>query len=399
MSYDAPLRGLKVIDLSQGLAGPYCAMLLAQNGAGVIKVEPLDGDWSRILGANHAGHTAFSVAGNLGKRSVALDLKTDAGKSVLWRLLAGADVLIEGFRPGVMARLGFGYEAVAARERRILYLSVSGFGQDGPLATRPAMDPVLQAFTGLTLENKDGQGIPRRVPISIVDMTTALYAFQALSAALYARRDQAVGRHIETSLLQSAACLQTVRLLSTRLEAENALLAIPPSGSFQTEDGWVQIQIVKEADWARFCSALGAPELRDDPRFRDRDGRARHQDTLYAALRPVFRGQATESLVKRFTAAEILHERLNTYDQFLSHEHVNATGAVTWLRQDGVQPLLPVPHVPGTAPLADDTPRASSPTCGEHTEAILLEHGYSFEQIAELASKRVVGGPLQQRAT
>ncbi|HEX2890951.1 CoA transferase [Vineibacter terrae] len=394
MSYDAPLRGIKVVDLSQGLAGPYCATLLAQNGADVIKVEPIDGDWSRILGVSHGGHTAFSIAGNLGKRSVALDLKSDAGKSVLWRLLDGADVLIEGFRPGVMARLGFDYGAVSARAPRILYVSVSGFGQDGPLAARPAMDPVLQAYTGLTLENRDGEGIPRRVPISIVDMTTALYAFQALSSALYARRDQAAGRHIEVSLLQSAACLQTVRLLSTRLEARNALLAIPPSGSFQTADGWVQIQIVKDADWARFCAALGAPEMSQDERFRDRDGRAQHHAALYAALRPIFRAQATAGLLQRFTAAEILHERLNTYDEFLAHEHVTATGAVAWLRQDGVQPLLPVPNIPGTVPLADGAPRATSPACGAHTHAVLLEHGYSGAEIADLASRGVVGGPL-----
>jgi crotonobetainyl-CoA:carnitine CoA-transferase CaiB-like acyl-CoA transferase len=142
MSYDAPLRGLKVIDLSQGLAGPYCATLLAQNGADVIKVEPVDGDWSRILGVSHGGHTAFSIAGNLGKRSVALDLKSEAGKSVLWRLLDGADVLIEGFRPGVMARLGFHYEAVAARAAHPLPVGVGlrpgwptrGATGDGPRA-------------------------------------------------------------------------------------------------------------------------------------------------------------------------------------------------------------------------------------------------------------------------
>jgi crotonobetainyl-CoA:carnitine CoA-transferase CaiB-like acyl-CoA transferase len=392
LGYDTPLRGLKVIDLSQGLAGPYCATLLAQNGADVIKVEPIGGDWSRILGVSHNGHTAFSIAGNLGKRSVALDLKSETGKSVLWRLLDGADVLIEGFRPGVMARLGFGYGAVAARTPRILYLSVSGFGQEGPLATRPAMDPVLQAYTGLTLENKDGEGIPRRVPISIVDMTTALYAFQALSMALYARRDQAAGRHIEVSLLQAAACLQTVRLLSTRLEPQNALLAIPPSGSFQTADGWVQIQIVKEADWMRFCTALGATDLQRDDRFQDRDGRMHHHAALYAALRPVFRVQATDDLLRRFTEAGILHERLNTYDEFLAHEHVSATGTIAWLHQAGVEPLLPVPNIPGVAPLADGAPHAASPACGAHTRTVLLEHGYSHGEVEALVSRGAVAG-------
>ena len=182
MSYDAPFAGLKVVDLSQGIAGPYCAMLLAQQGAQVTKVEgPGDGDWSRVLGVRYGEHTAFSIIGNLGKRSVAIDLKQDEGKAVLWRIIEGADVFIEGFRPGVIQRLGFDYEAVAAREPRILYLSISGFGQHGPLVGRPAMDPVLQAFTGLTGENHGEDGIPHRVPVIPVDMVTSLYAFQALS--------------------------------------------------------------------------------------------------------------------------------------------------------------------------------------------------------------------------
>ena len=202
MSYDAPFAGLKVVDLSQGVAGPYCGMLLAQHGADVIKVEPTgEGDWSRTLGKRYGGHTAYSIPTNLGKRSIALDLKSAEGKDVLWRLIGGADVLLEGFRPGVLDRLGFGYEAVAKREPRILYLSVSGFGQTGPLAGRPAMDPVLQAFTGLMMDNKGEDGIPHRVPFVVIDMSTALYAFQALSAALYARRDVPQGRRIEVSLL------------------------------------------------------------------------------------------------------------------------------------------------------------------------------------------------------
>ena len=191
MSYDAPFAGLKVIDLSQGIAGPYCAMLLAQHGAEVIKVEGIgEGDWARTLGTRYGSHSAYSIIGNLGKRSIAVDLKSEAGKQVLWRLLEGADVFLEGFRPGVIRRLGFDYDGVAAREPRLLYLSISGFGQSGPLAERPAMDPVLQAYTGLMIENRGEDGIPHRVPVIVVDMSTALYAFQALSAALYARRDE-----------------------------------------------------------------------------------------------------------------------------------------------------------------------------------------------------------------
>src|SRR5262249_39525991 len=232
MSYDAPYRGLKVLDLSQGVAGPYCGMLLAQHGANVIKVEPTgDGDWARTLGRYYGGHSAYSIPSNLGKRSIGLDLKSDAGKEVLWRLIEGADVLLEGFRPGVLDRLGFGYEAVSKREPRLLYLSVSGFGQNGPLAGRPAMDPVLQAFTGLMIDNKGEDGIPHRVPFAVIDLSPGLSAFQALPAALYARRHLPYGRRIDVSLLQAASAMQVIRMIMVYLEGEQIRRAMP-SGVF-----------------------------------------------------------------------------------------------------------------------------------------------------------------------
>ena len=189
MSYETPYAGLKVIDLSQGVAGPYCAMLLGQYGANVIKVEPIDtGDWSRTLGTRYDDQTAYSIPANIGKRSIALDLKHQAGRDVLWRLIDGADVFLQGFRPGVIDRLGYGYDTVSAREPRILYVSVSGFGLKGPLSERPAMDPVLQAYTGLMAENKGEDGIPHRIPIISIDMSTGLFAFTAVSAAIHAHR-------------------------------------------------------------------------------------------------------------------------------------------------------------------------------------------------------------------
>ena len=190
MSYQAPYEGLRVIDLSQGIAGPYAAMLLAQYGADVIKVEPPDGDWARILGVRYGDQTVFSIAGNLGKRSIAVDLKTDEGREIVRRLAAGADVFLEGFRPGVAARLGIAYEDVVAINPGIVYASISGFGQTGPESQRPAMDPILQAFTGLIATNRGPDGVPHRVIPIVVDMSTALYTFQALSAAIYARRDE-----------------------------------------------------------------------------------------------------------------------------------------------------------------------------------------------------------------
>jgi crotonobetainyl-CoA:carnitine CoA-transferase CaiB-like acyl-CoA transferase len=391
MSYDAPFAGLKVVDLSQGIAGPYCAMLLAQHGAEVIKVESLgDGDWARTLGVRYGGHTAFSVVGNLGKRSIAVDLKTAAGKDVVWHLLKGADVFLEGFRPGVIKRLGFDYEAVAAREPRLLYLSISGFGQTGPLADRPAMDPVLQAYTGLMNENRGEDGIPHRVPVIVVDMSTALYAFQALSATLYARRDETRGRYIDISLMQSAAALQSIRLMACHLEGGTMKPGGAPGGVFQIADGWMSMVAINDRDWRSLCAAMEMPALADEPRFADPASRLANSDALYAILRPAFAREPWHVWSERLTRARLMHERLNSYADYIVQPHVKETGAVHSLRQAGFDSAVAMPSLPGLAPLEDGTPRGTAPVAGEHTRAILAEHGYAEAEIEVLLTEGTV---------
>jgi crotonobetainyl-CoA:carnitine CoA-transferase CaiB-like acyl-CoA transferase len=390
MSYDAPFAGLKVVDLSQGVAGPYCAMLLAQHGADVIKVEPTgEGDWSRTLGKRYGGHTAYSIPANLGKRSIALDLKSVEGKEVLWRLIGGADVLLEGFRPGVLDRLGFGYEAVAKREPRILYLSVSGFGQTGPLAGRPAMDPVLQAFTGLMMDNKGEDGIPHRVPFVVIDMSTALYAFQALSAALYARRDEPRGRRIEVSLLQAASAVQAIRMMMVYLEGERVRRSMP-SGVFRTADGWLQFLVVRQQQWIELCAVLDKPELARDPRFIDDDARSRNEAELLAVVRPAIAEKPSDYWAERLRKADIMHERLNSFREFLGQPQAQAIGLIEWLNLAEAPEPIPVPNIAGIAKFRDGTPHAATPALGQHTAEILREHGFGAAEIAALVERKVV---------
>jgi crotonobetainyl-CoA:carnitine CoA-transferase CaiB-like acyl-CoA transferase len=385
MSYDAPFAGLKVVDLSQGIAGPYCAMLLAQHGANVIKVEGVgDGDWSRALGVRYGNHTAFSIIGNLGKRSISVDLKSERGKEVVWRLIEGADIFLEGFRPGVIRRLGFDYEAVARREPRLLYLSISGFGQTGPLAERPAMDPVLQAYTGLMTENRGEDGIPHRVPVIVVDMSTALYAFQALSAALYARRDETRGRYIDVSLMQASAGLQSIRLMACHLEGGTMKPGGAPGGVFQIADGWMSLVAINDRDWRSLCVALEKPTLADDPRFADGRSRLANSEALYALIRPVIAARSWVVWNERLTRARLMHERLNSYADFLEQPHVKETGLIQWLGQAGLDAAVPVPALPGMARQADGTPRGTAPVAGQHTRAVLAEHGYAAEEIDAL---------------
>ena len=285
MSYDAPFAGLKVVDLSQGIAGPYSAMLLAQYGADVIKVEPPEGDWARALGKRYGDMTAFAIAANLGKRSIVLDLKTDEDRQILRRLVATADVFLESFRPGVAARLGVGYPDVDAINPRIIYLSVSGFGQIGPDAERPAVDTVFQAFTGLMSVNRGLDGIPHRVPVIVMDMATALSNFQAMAVALYARRDEPRGRYIESSLLRGGATLQAVSMIQHHLEGGKPQPGLTPSGTFKASDGWINLTILRDADFPVLCDALEIPAAKSDPRFATNDSRFAERDRPQRAAR------------------------------------------------------------------------------------------------------------------
>ena len=229
--------GLRVLDLGQGVAAPYCAMLLAMNGAEIVKIEPLDGDWSRGLGTRYGDQTAMSAHYNRGKRSLALDLRAAAARDVAVALASRADIVIEGFRPGVAARLGLGYEELRARNPRLLYLSVSGFGQEGPYAAVPCTDSVAQAFSGLMSVNLGNDGAPHRVGAIIIDTLTGLYAAQALGVALYARERFGRGQRLEVSLAQCAAAILGHKLAEHVLEGGAPRQLNVPTGAYRTGEG------------------------------------------------------------------------------------------------------------------------------------------------------------------
>ncbi|HEY7254821.1 MAG TPA: CoA transferase [Methylomirabilota bacterium] len=372
MSYDAPFAGLKVVDLSQGIAGPYSAMLLAQYGADVVKVEPPEGDWSRGLGKRYGDMTAFAIAANLGKRSIVLDLKTEEDRRTLRRLVSTADVFLESFRPGVAARLGVGYPDVAAINPRVIYLSVSGFGQTGPDAERPAVDTVFQAYTGLMSMNRGLDGIPHRVPVIVVDMATALANFQAMAVALYARRDEARGRYIESSLLRGGATIQTVSMIQHHLEGGKPQPGLTPSGTFRASDGWINLTILRDADFPVLCDALEVAAAKGDPRFATNDLRFANVVALNALLEPAFARRTVADLSARLRSAKLMHQRVNTYLEFLDDPHVKAIGAVAWIEQPGVG-RVPVPAVPGLPPLRAGSPLALAPSLDQHGKEILAE--------------------------
>jgi crotonobetainyl-CoA:carnitine CoA-transferase CaiB-like acyl-CoA transferase len=338
----------------------------------VIKVEPPEGDWARALGKRYGDMTAFAIAANLGKRSIVLDLKTDEDQQILRRLVSGADVFLESFRPGVAARLGIGYPDVEAINPRIIYLSVSGFGQTGPDAERPAVDTVFQAFTGLMSVNRGLDGIPHRVPVIVMDMATALSNFQAMAVALYARRDEPRGRYIESSLLRGGATIQAVSMIQHHLEGGKPQPGLTPSGTFKASDGWINLTILRDADFPVLCDALEIPAAKSDTRFATNDSRFAHVAALNALLEPAFVRRTAADLSARLRGARLMHQRVNTYLEFLDDPHVKAIGAVTWIEQPGIG-RVPVPQVPGLPPLRSGTPRAVAPSLDQHRKEILAE--------------------------
>ena len=383
MSYERPYNGLKVLDFSQGVAGPYCGSLMALYGAEVIKVEPPGGDWARKLGSDYNGHSVLDVCANRGKRSICLDMKHAEGRAVARALACEADVLIEGFRPGVADRLGIGYAEVKECNPRVLYLSISGYGQQGPLREEPCTDTVMQAFSGLMSVNPGNDGAPHRVGFLIVDMVTGLYAYQALATALHGRADAKEGRHIDVSLMQSAAAIQTAKISEYALAAGEPRVLNAPAGTYRTSDGWIAITLVSEAHWVAICEGLELPRLLDDPRFAGFEQRAEHLPALLDILNEQLPQRTTSEWNLRLLDAGALCNAIHDFGDWLDHSHVQAVDAAPSIQQPRVG-AIPTPVIPGMVPLDFDDERQIAPAVGEHGRAILRERGYADAAIDTL---------------
>jgi crotonobetainyl-CoA:carnitine CoA-transferase CaiB-like acyl-CoA transferase len=387
-THEAPYRGLRVLDFGQGVASPYCAMLLGVYGADVVKIEPPQGDWSRYLGTTYGTHTALSSVYNRGKRSLCLDLKHAEGAAIASHLALSCDVLIEGFRPGVAARLGIGYEALAKDNPGLIYLSVSGFGQSGPYAQRPGSDSVAQAFSGLVSVNVGNDKLPHRVGTTISDVATGVYAFQAIATALFARAAVGKGRWIDVNLAQSTAALLGHKAAEYVLEGGAPRALNVPAGSYQTGDGWMMVTLVNEAQYQRLCAAVGRDDLAHDARFADFARRADSADLLIAQLRDLFLLQSTETWLAKLHSADIIAERILNPGDWLNNVHVEATKGAVCHDTPGVGPVYAA-RTPGVASLSEDSLRPA-PDIGAHNREILLEAGFSSDAIDRLVKSGIV---------
>lgn len=388
MDVELPFSGLKVIDLSQGIAGPYCTQILWQQGAEVIKVEPFIGDWGRHVGAVKNSHSAVSISYNAGKKSIAIDAKKVTGQKLIKNLIATADIVVQNFRPGVVKRLGLDYESVCDLNPTLIYLSISGYGEEGPYAQSPASDSVMQADSGLMFTNREKDGEPKRIGMLLADIATALYASQITAVALYQRLKSNKGAHLKLNLLQACSALQINDIASVAIEGIKPKEAVSaPNGVFECADGPITVLALNNSQFNRLCKALEKEEWIKDARFKDNASRMRNKEYLHQELAVILKQKNRSFWEERFKKNSVLHAPVRDYDSLLKHPQVLQQGLFQNVMQPGIGNLS-LPGIPGPKEMRRSL--AEAPAIGEHTKEILLKNGIEHKEYEKLIREDIV---------
>ncbi len=375
---------LTVLDMSQGIAGPVSAGILARQGARVIKVEPLGGDWIRGTGASQQGMSANALAGNFNKRGVAIDAASALGREALLRMIPQVDVLVENFRHGVMKKLGLDYEALSELNPRLVYCSITGFGTQGPLKSKPATDSVVQAYSGMAVVNGDAER-PRRMGLYVPDNISALYAAQAISAALYERTETGRGQHVEISLVECCAAFQSGPMVNAYLFDRNPsekVAVFAPAGEFRTKTGWMVVACSNADMFIRLAKAVGRDHWLTDPRYADSDVRKRYLKEINADLGEALAQDTREAWMQRLEAADVLVSPVHDYFELYDDAQMQAMNYFCSVPQAPYGEVK-VPHLPGASRDVKPAPRL-----GEHTMAVLHEMGFNEAEIQYMIQQR-----------
>ncbi|MFN0070377.1 MAG: CaiB/BaiF CoA transferase family protein [Chloroflexota bacterium] len=393
-----PLQGIRVLDFSRILAGPYCTMVLADMGAEVIKIErPGTGDETRAWGPPFVGgESAYFLCVNRNKKSVVVDLSQPEGRQIIHDLASRSDVLVENFRPGAMEKLGLGYDQLRAINPRLVYCAISGFGRSGPDRDRAGVDVIVEGVGGLMSITGEPGGPPVKVGVAIIDVATALHAHGAIIAALFERERTGNGRRLDFSLLE----VQIATLINIGSDYliggvvpqrwGSAHTSIVPYQAFEASDGYVVVGAVNESLWHRFCAAVEQPHLAHDPRFATNQLRGEHRVELLKLLQPIFHGRPRADWLDRFRSQGIPCGPINMLDEVYEDPQVQHLGIV----QEIDHPSAGRIKLAGSPIRADDQQlriRLPPPRLGEHTEAVLMHDlGYEIERIEQLAKAGVI---------
>ena len=393
------LSGVTVLDFSQVGAGPTCAMLLGDLGAEVVKIESPAGDIGRKLGPPwQHGESVVSMSFNRNKRSIAIDLKHADGPPLVRRLATAADVVVESFRPGVMDRLGIGYAALHALNPRLVFCSVSAYGQTGPWRDKPGVDGIVQAVSGLMSNIGAADSPPMKVLTPAADMTTGFLATAAVLAALRVRDASGAGQHLDLSLYNSAVMLQQSAVASYLSSGEKPLrtgTAAPyscPNEAYPKQDGWIMIAAYHEDRWRALCRVLNAPSLADDPRFATNPQRVAHRDALMAELTQRLAHRGSAAWQQALEAADIICGPIADYDMLLASPQLAHNGVIVETHNiDAGRVRMPGPAFGDRH--AQSRVRCGPPAVGEHSRDILAAIGLSATEIDAL----LASGAVRQR--
>ena len=393
-----PLEGLRVVDLTRVLSGPYCTMQLGDLGAEVVKVEqPGKGDDTRAFAPPYQGdEAAYFLSVNRNKKSITLDMKHEAGKEVLRRLVDVSDVLVENFRPGAMQRLGFGFAAVHARRPSLVYCSISGFGDTGPQKDRPGYDVIVQGEAGVMDLTGPQDGAPYKVGTAIGDLVSGLTASQGILAALYAAKATGKGQHVSISMYEVVAALLTFNASiyfatgQSPRRRGNEHPTIVPYETFEASDGWINLGVANDELWQRFCKGAGRQDLAEDPRFAKASDRVRNRHSLVPLIRALVKERSREDWMARLDKAGVPSGAIRTVGEVCDGELLAARGMIAEMPHPNAGTVKAVKNAMHLSATPLDG-YAAPPTLGQHTREVLTGLlGYAAADVEKLAREEVI---------
>lgn len=386
-----PLKGVRVIDLTGVVSGPLSTMFLADQGADVLKIEPLSGDItrrSRQAIDKDGNFSSLFISSNRGKRSLAIDVKSDAGREVLGKLVDQADVIVQNFRPGTMERLGLGYDDLHARNPRLIYVSISGVGDTGPYVKKRVYDPIVQALSGFCdVQAQPVTNRPQMIRTIVADKTTAIFAAQAICAALYSREKTGAGQHIQVAMLDTMiSYLWPEGMMQYTVVGKETTTSDPndrPDLVFKTSDGYITVGTISDSEWQGFCAASQDPELKNDARFNTPAARAVNATARIHLMAKYIETGTTAEWLARLDAADVPCAPILRRGEIVSNEQVVARELIA----EFDQPTVGRVRQPRPAARFSETGEAvpsAAPLIGQHSEQVLQELGYSRDQIQKM---------------
>ena len=392
-----PLNGVRVLDLTGVVSGPFATMFLADQGADVLKIEPISGDITRRSRATIDKQGEFSalfISSNRGKRSLAIDVKSASGRDVLAKLVAKADVLVQNFRPGIMERLGLGADQLRARHPRLIYVSISGVGETGPYVRKRVYDPIIQGLSGFAdIQSQPVTNRPQMIRTIVCDKTTAVMTAQAVAAALYAREKTGQGDHIRLAMLDvMISYLWPEGMMQYTVVGAETTAADPndrPDLVFKTSDGYITAGTISDSEWQGFCRATGDPELAQDARFATPAGRSVNATARINKMQDYIGQRTTAEWLQRLDAADVPCAPILRRSEIIHNEQVVARGIIAEIEQPGVgrvrQPKPAARFERNEAAIGGPAPRI-----GEHSREVLVELGYDDAAISRMVEEKAV---------